>query len=170
MELVLGAGHRSGLRKVITTDGDYEYKNAVTVDINPEVKPDVVHDLNSLPLPFGSEEFDEIHAYEVLEHLGRQGDYEGFFREFGEYWRVLKPGGYLVGSCPKWDSIWAWGDPSHTRVLSNATFVFLDQDQYKAQEGKTPMTDFRYLWNKSFQLVFSDVQGDQWFFILEKKV
>ena len=169
MELVLGAGHRSGLRKMVTVDGDYEYKNAITVDINAETKPDLVHDLNELPLPFGDEEFDEIHAYEVLEHLGTQGDYKKFFQEFGEYWRVLKPGGYLIGSCPKWDSIWAFGDPSHTRVLSAAAFTFLDQDQYVAQEGKTPMTDFRYLWKYSFKLVFSEIQGEQWFFILEKK-
>ena len=88
-ELVLGSGHKS--RKVLSSDKDKEYKNAVTLDINPDCNPDVVWDLNERPLPFEDKEFDEIHAYEVLEHIGTQGDYRGFFEEFEEYYRILKP-------------------------------------------------------------------------------
>ena len=33
------------------------------------VGADVVHDLNSMPWPFGNDTFDEVHAYDVIEHL-----------------------------------------------------------------------------------------------------
>jgi predicted SAM-dependent methyltransferase len=165
-ELVLGSGHKSA--KILNTNGLDNYVNPVTLDINPDTNPEIVWDLNVRPLPFMDEEFDEIHAYEVLEHLGTQGDYKGFFEEFYEYWRILKPGGLLAGSCPNWNSIWAFGDPSHTRVLSSASFVFLSQDEYKKQIGKTAMSDFRSLWKGDFRLKFTKYEEENWYFILEK--
>lgn len=166
-ELVLGCGNAK--RKVVSIGNEgYEWGDPVFLDINPDVKPDVVHDLNVRPLPFKDEEFDEIHAYEVLEHIGMQGDYKGFFAEFDEYWRILKPGGLLVGSCPKHDSLWAWGDPSHVRIISPGTITFLSQRAYKEQCGVTPMTDFRYLWDKDFDLVMSNESEHSWFFVLQK--
>lgn len=89
--------------------------------------------------------FDEIHAYEVLEHCGEQGHFKLFFAQFREFWRVLKPGGYFCATVPDWRSLWAWGDPSHTRVINEGTLVFLSQAQYTAQVGKTAMSDFRAL-------------------------
>ncbi len=80
----------------------------VTLDHNPDAKPDVLHDLESLPYPFESASFDAIHAYEVLEHTGRQGDWRFFFAQFSELWRLLRPGGYLVASTPLATSPWAF--------------------------------------------------------------
>ena len=166
-ELVLGSGHSD--RKTLAFNGISHYQNPVRLDINKDCSPDIVWDLNVRPLPFEKEEFDEIHAYEILEHIGNQGDYAGFFEEFYEYWRILKPQGRLMGTCPKWDSIWAWGDPSHTRVLSRATCIFLDQSEYEKQLGKTAMSDFRYLWKGNFKLVHSQETEDNWIFALEKR-
>src|SRR5690606_26663551 len=115
---------------------------------NKDHNPDIVWDLTVHPLPFNDEEFDEIHAYEVLEHLANQGDYEFFFKEFTEYWRILKPKGRFFASVPV--GVWTWGDPSHKRVIQPETLIFLDQDQY-AQVGTTSMSDFRYLYKVSFK-------------------
>ena len=114
------------------------------------------------------EEFDEIHAYEVLEHIGIQGDYKGFFEEFTEYHRILKDGGHLCASVPRWNSMWAWSDPSHKRVISAGTLSFLSQQAYKDQLGKTAMADFREIYKADFQCLYSEDRGESYFFILEK--
>ena len=151
--LLLGCGNSR--RRVIDPTGVHpEWDELVTLDIDPDCGADVVFDLDYLStylqLPFEDGEFDEIHAYEVLEHVGRKGDWRGFFNEFAEYHRVLKRGGHMVVTCPRWDSPWAWGDPGHTRVLSEHTFAFLSQANYE-QVGSTAMTDYRGVWKGNFQ-------------------
>ena len=126
-ELLIGCG--SNREKRLSCDGTKTWTSLTTLDFNDHHKPDVVWDLHELPLPFPPEFFDEIHAYEVLEHVGRQGDWRVFFAQFNEFWRILKPGGHLAATCPSWHSPWAWGDPSHTRVLQKENLVFLNQPQ-----------------------------------------
>jgi hypothetical protein len=168
--LLLGCGversKRVRTRGLDTFDGD----KVVAVDLNPDVNPDMVIDLNHNTVFCEDEEFDEIHAYEILEHLGQQGDVLNFFEEFKRYWKALRPGGALVGSVPAWTSIWAWGDPGHTRVLSAATFTYLAQAEYGKQVGKTSMSDYRRYWPKPFNFVleFSEIRGEQYFFVLRK--
>ena len=142
------------------------WQKLITLDHNPECKPDVVHDLMELPYPFEDNTFDEIHAYEVLEHTGRQGDYKFFFAQWFEFWRILKNGGTFHATVPALDSPWLWGDPSHTRVICRQSLVFLDQDQYKAQLGKTAMTDFRNVWEGHFKLVEDGTAGGTYVFTL----
>jgi predicted SAM-dependent methyltransferase len=74
--------------------------NLTTLDFNSDHEPDFVHDMNKLPLPFDNDTFDEIHAYEVLEHVGKQGDYIFFFAQFSDLYRILKPNGLLVAMSP----------------------------------------------------------------------
>lgn len=150
-ELLLGCGNMRDKR--IKFEGTpAEFTALTTLDLDPSTGCDVVWDLNSPdPLPFESDTFDEIHAYEVLEHCGRQGDYKFFFRQFEDLWRILKPGGFLCVTCPMWDSPWAWGDPGHTRVITRGSLIFLDRDEY-AQVGKTAMTDYRNVWHGNFKI------------------
>jgi SAM-dependent methyltransferase len=164
-ELLIGCGSR--IVKDLSLDGCHEFKNVVRLDINKDHNPDVVHDLTVHPLPFSDNEFDEIHAYEVLEHLAYQGDYKFFFSEFSEYARILKPGGRFFGSVPAMGSHWVWGDPSHKRVIQPQSFVFLSQDEYKNQVGNTPMSDFRYLYKADFKLIASKTTEHRYFFVLE---
>ena len=148
-ELLIGCG--SERTKRLTCDGSKDWSNLTTLDYNPDHKPDVVWDLMQAALPFEDNSFDEIHAYEVLEHIGPQGDYHLFFAQFTEFHRILKPNGYLVASVPHWASMWAWGDPSHSRIINEGTLAFLSQAEYVKQVGKTPMTDFRYLYKADFK-------------------
>lgn len=115
--------------------------------------------MNALPLPFEDNSADEIHAYEVLEHCGRQGDYKFFFAQFADFWRILKPGGYFCGTVPRHDSPWAWGDPSHTRVILAESLTFLRQPEYAAQVGVTSMSDFRAIYKADFDIVYT-LQGE----------
>ena len=159
--LVLGCGNRR----------DSSLINAVYLDIDPDCKPDVVHDLTKHPLPFKDEEFNKIYAVHVLEHLAYQGDVEFFFREFEEYWRILKPEGRFIGVCPLAGTKWAWGDPGHRRVIQKETLLFLDRDMYN-QVGVTTMGDYRYLYKKgNFKVVdYQEQNGNSVFTLIKRRV
>jgi SAM-dependent methyltransferase len=165
MELLIGCGNdRKKLVRFAGSEGDW--KELVTLDMDPSVKPDVVHDLNELPYPFEDGQFDEIHAYEVLEHCGRQGDFRYFFAQFEEFWRILKPDGYFVGTVPMWDSMWAWGDPGHVRVINDGSLMFLSQQEYVNQVGTTAMADYRPWYKGNFEILSAKEHGDRFGFVL----
>lgn len=140
MELLLGCGH-SRVKRVYDPE-DPDWHDLVTLDWDPSVDPDVVANLDDYRLPFKDDSFDEIHAYEVLEHQGSQGDWRFFFNQFDEFARILRDRGMLCFTCPAGDSKWLWADPGHRRHISPETMIFLDRDQYR-QLGKTAMTDYR---------------------------
>lgn len=147
-DLLIGCGN-SRVRKMPL--GRDEWEDLVTIDHDPNCGADILHDLDDTPWPIEDNSFKEAHAYEVLEHLGQQGDYKAFFRHFGEIYRVLEPGGLLVATVPAYNDKWAWGDPSHTRIINHCSLVFLSQDEYKRQVGTNSMTDFRWLWKGDFK-------------------
>lgn len=119
-------------------DNDFTDYTLVVHDIDPKCKPDIIHDLNELPYPWADEEFDEIHAYEVLEHTGSIGDAEFFFGQMNELWRILKMGGYLMITVPTWDSLEQWAIPDHKRPLPPQLFHFCRRD-YVMKNRKRPM-------------------------------
>jgi len=163
-ELVLGSGPKP--QKFIFTPNSKSatFENPTTVDINPSHYPDVVWDLNNLPWPFEDNSFDEIHAYNVLEHLGQQGDYKSFFAHFDEMHRILKPGGYIAGISVDFDTVHLWADPGHTRAITRLMLQnFLSREQYELQAGKTAMTDYRFCYKGDFEYMplEGDVIGDR---------
>lgn len=141
--LLAGCGNSSDKRvRGMTGARDFSDGDLVRWDNDPDCKPDVLHDMESFPYPFKDEEFDEIHAYECLEHCGSQGDAKFFFGQFAEFYRIMKPGGLMIISVPMWNSAMAWGVPDHKRVLPPEVFGFLDQDYYK-NVGKPGFGDYR---------------------------
>lgn len=177
-ELLIGCG-RARDKRLRPPGRPVKWGALTTLDHNPDHAPDVVHDLEVLPYPFPDNSFDELHAYETLEHTGAQGDWRFFFGQFSEFWRILKPGGFLAATCPSYRSMWAWGDPSHRRVITSGSLVFLSQARYRSQiDGnpgpKTPMSDFRFCYSADFepardrasdrQLVFED-EWQLWFIL-----
>jgi len=141
----------------------------VTLDLDPTTNPDVLWDLNNLPYPFDSGSFDEIHAYEVLEHCGSQGDWRFFFAQFQELWRILKPGGRLIFTVPAPGSVWVWGDPGHTRHIHPAQMTFLSRAEYEKQVGKTAMTDYRHVYSADFELEENAIRNDTFLCVLRGK-
>lgn len=147
--LLLGAGN-SRTKKVSITGTEWQGE-LVTLDMNPGCGADVIWDLEKRPLPFGDEEFDEMGAFDVLEHIGRLGDWKGYFDEFAEYWRILKPGGLFNILVPINKE--ALADPGHTRFFHINHFAFLAQEFYSYNlERGMPVTDYRWYWKRNFEM------------------
>lgn len=166
-ELLIGCGNSR--KKHLTTPGRLPtWTDLTTLDNDPDCGADVEHDLERLPYPFEAGRFDEVHGYHVLEHQGAQGDYRFFFAQFAELWRILKPGGVFCGIVPSVDSIWAWGDPGHRRVMPAAVFTFLDQSEYTKQVGVTAFADYRRFYRADFKpMAFERLGQDEFAFVLE---
>lgn len=164
-ELLIGCG--SNHKKKLYEAGKESWSNLTTLDINPGHKPDIVWDLCTLPLPFNDSQFDEIHAYEVLEHTGAQGDYKFFFNQFSEFHRILVPNGTFHATVPAPSSPWAFGDPSHTRLFCKEWLIFLNQDTYDKQVGVTSMSDFRGIYKASFEILMAEERSDTLYFIIQ---
>jgi SAM-dependent methyltransferase len=178
-ELLIGCGHSR--EKLMHVSGRLpEWSNLTTLDQYPECDPTYLCNLNVTPWRiremgtnfestyFANDYFDEIHAYEVLEHLGRQGDAESFFNTFNEIYRILKPGGHLMATCPSRTSAWLWGDPSHTRAIQTESLAFLDQGIiHNNRKRNTAMSDFSLYWKGDLQKCFSQDNGANHIFMLK---
>jgi SAM-dependent methyltransferase len=167
MELLIGCGNKR--EKLISLKGKPEWDKLVTLDNDPNCGADIEHDLERMPLPFADETFDEIHAYHILEHTGRQGDFRFFFAQWEEFYRLLKPGGLVCGIVPSRSSPWAWADPGHTKIIERESFVFLDQTEYTKQVGTTALADYRRVYRADFAPLHWEVgvTGEQNFFVLQ---
>lgn len=104
--LEIGAG-----KNPVKISDKTEFK-VVRLDKFPIDGIDVVHDLESLPLPFKNDEFDVVHAHHVLEHI------RDFFEVVDEIYRILKPGGRLIMSIPHYSSNFAFVNPDHKRFFA----------------------------------------------------
>ena len=164
-ELLIGCG--SNWDKRLTVDGTKEWSNLSTLDNNKDHNPTHLMDLSVLPYRLADNIFDEIHAYEVLEHTGAQGDYKFFFGQFSEFWRILKPGGHLLATVPSRHSVWAWGDPSHTRIVQPEQLIFLSQEAYRENVGKNAMSDFRYMYKADFEIIYASDNKETVEFIIK---
>lgn len=82
------------LKKLNLGCAGYKKDGYINVDWNPQVQPDIVHDLNKFPYPFEDNSFDLIEADHVLEHLDR------VFNVMKEVHRILKSGGKLKIKVP----------------------------------------------------------------------
>lgn len=168
-ELLIGCGNSRIKQFGLPGDPKGFSDLLVTLDVSPKCEPQIIWDLRDLPLPFPDNAFTELHAYEVLEHIGRQGDHVLFFEQFTEFWRILRPGGKLYATVPDYRSVWAWGDPQHSRIINHGSLVFLDQQEYLKQVGKTNMSDYRDGYHGDFRPLLTQYRDDKFYFVIEAR-
>ena len=92
--------------KLILGSADKKSNDAITLDINPLHKPDVVHDLNNIPLPFQNKQFKEIICHHILEHLLNINPI------MNELHRICDPSGHIYIEVPHHSS-WCANTPEH---------------------------------------------------------
>lgn len=176
--LLIGCGN-SRVKKVQPGGSPEWVGELVTIDMDPNCGADIVMNLDGLGarslrhpwkkrLPFPDAYFDELAAYDVLEHFGVQGDWRGWFLEMAEFHRVLKPNGLFGIIVPIEKD--AFADPGHTRFFSINHFAFLSQDFYDSNIKKgTSATDYRWFWKLNFNIYYVEQQGNHHLAVLLKK-
>lgn len=167
--LLIGCGN-SRAKKVFFTNQPKWLGELVTVDMDPNCGATHVFDMSSCckSMPFGDEEFDEIHLYDSLEHWGMQGDWRGWFDEFAEYHRMLKPGGSMGIVVPIGAD--ALADPGHCRFITGNHFLFLSRSWYQEALGKgMQVTDYRWAFDYDFKVEFMQQQNGHHLAVLLRK-
>ena len=91
-------------------------ENAINLDINKIVKPDVIVDLENRKLPLENETFKVVYAYHILEHI------KNLIPLMNEIYRVMKPEGELYIKVPQNEGMWA--DPTHVRCFSKLSWRY----------------------------------------------
>lgn len=93
----------------------------IGVDWAAGEKVDVVHDLEVFPWPFEDNSIDEARCSHYIEHT------KDLFKWFDEVYRILKPGGQIQIWAPYYNNMRCWQDPTHTRAISEATFLYANK-------------------------------------------
>ena len=114
---------------------------------------DAVWDIEKLPLPFGAEEFDEILANDILEHV----EYIPVLKDLR---RILKRGGKLTIRVPHFTSKNNFADPTHKKMFSYLTFdYFVKNPEFK--KAREYYFDFHFASVKT-HMTFE--RSSRWFF------
>lgn len=96
------------------------------VDIAKTKDVDAVWDLEKFPWPFPDNSVDEIVCNHYIEHT------KDLIAFMNELYRIMVPGGTAIIRAPYYNSMRSWQDPTHTRSISEATFLYYNQDWLKA--------------------------------------
>ena len=102
----------------------YKDYQVISLDIRPEVKPDIVSDCRKIPEP--DESYDAVYSSHTLEHFGRNE----ILPILLEWLRVLKPGGILMIIVPNLEYV---AKDILSGMMTSETFDIL----YGAQEYST---------------------------------
>ncbi len=90
-------------------------------------------------IPFASDSFESVSAYDFLEHVPRvlptpdgQGTRFPFIELMNEIWRVLKPAGLFYAVTPVYPGKAAFQDPTHVNIMTVDTHLYFTRPQNMA--------------------------------------
>ena len=130
-------------------------KGYVNLDNNKLKGVDIVHNLNETPYPFSDNEFDEINAKAIFEHL------DDLQKVLEEIYRISKKGAILNVSVPHFASLGAFVDPTHKRFFTYYTF------DYYSINSKKEISHLDYYSNVKFKIIKKKIIYPKYFKILE---
>lgn len=118
--------------------GKKSLAHAVNIDVSNAVSADLVLNLNHHPWPLPSNQFDEVLAYDVLEHL------DDVVAAMEEVHRVCRNGATVKITVPHFSSANAFTDPSHRHYFGQGSFHYLtgehEHDHYTAVRFRRAVT------------------------------
>lgn len=118
------------------------------VDVQCEyVKCDVVGEL-----PFESNFFSSVSAYDVLEHIPRWTYVDGkvtfaFVNFMNEIYRILRPGGFFYAVTPSFPASEAFTDPTHVNAITIGTAEYFGRPAHAKKPG--------YGFHGEFEILFA---------------
>lgn len=118
------------LLKVDLACGRNKREGYIGVDREALNGVDIVHDLNVYPWPFDDESVYEFVVSHYVEHIPimySDRSY-GLVKFMEEVYRCLMVGGLINIVAPYYTSIRAWQDPTHTRAITDVTFLYFCKD------------------------------------------
>ena len=115
-------------------------------------------DLVIEPIPFESNFFDFVTAFDLVEHIPRviynPARRLPFIELMNEIYRVLKPDGFFYSHTPAYPTAAAFIDPTHVNFIQEGTF-----SHYFCDVMSNPPWGALYGFNGAFSLVNQDWQG-----------
>lgn len=99
--------------------GRRKVADALNVDISLAVEPDLIMDVTRMPWPLPTGWFEEVHAYDVVEHV------DDVVALFEEIHRVCKPGALVHIAVPHFSCSNAFTDPTHRHYFGLESFDYL---------------------------------------------
>lgn len=100
----------------------------VGIDIAPIPGVDFVHDLETFPWPLEDESVIEAVCLHYVEHT------KNLIAFVEELYRVMRKGALCTVRAPYYTSIRAWQDPTHTRAITENTFLYFNA-QWRQANG-----------------------------------
>lgn len=116
------------VKKLDIACGQTKSEGWIGVDIAPGDGVDIVHDLEVFPWPFEDNSIDEARCSHYVEHT------KDLLKWFDEVYRILKPGAQIQVIAPYYTSMRCWQDPTHTRAISEATFLYANKSWREANK------------------------------------
>ena len=106
-------------------------KGYINVDFVKQPGVDVVMNLEKFPWPFKNNEFDEVYASHVLEHVS------DLIKTMAEIHRISKNGAKIIIRGPHFSCGVSYRDPTHKRFFSYFTFEYFSnpKNYYKRKEN-----------------------------------
>jgi SAM-dependent methyltransferase len=93
--------------------------DALNIDLNPAVQPDLVYDLNQLPRPFEGNFFLEVAAFDVIEH------FDNVVATMDEIHRVCRSDACVRITVPHFSCANAYTDPTHRHFFGHNSFDYM---------------------------------------------
>lgn len=105
--------------------GDTKIEGSIGVDFRIAAAVDIVHDLREYPWPFENDQFDNIIAADIVEHMIEVIPF------INECWRIVKPGGHLFIRTTYFMTEQSYCDPTHFHFFTLESFDFFDPETVK---------------------------------------